>query len=89
MPLVTSRPSPHFFQHLCRSPDDDDLGLPSSPSSTYTHTYIHARAGKLKVVEYLDDFPFAFYVVLRDLSAMPEVVADALRQWFELIRSED
>lgn len=44
--------------------------------------------GKLKMVGYLDEFPFNFYVVLRDISAMPEIVADALRQWFELIRSD-
>ena len=78
-------------------------------------------------VEYLEDYPFRFYVILRsphanghartdthdthgahwntlehtgthwntlehdslrDIQAMPEIVADALRQWFELIRSD-
>jgi midasin len=42
--------------------------------------------GKLKVEEYLDNFPFPYYIILRDIKAMPEIVSDALRQWFELIQ---
>ncbi|KAG6451200.1 midasin [Manduca sexta] len=33
---------------------------------------------------YLDSFPFPFYLILRDMSALPTVLGDALRQWFEL-----
>jgi len=43
-------------------------------------------SGKLKITQYLEEFPFPFYIVLRDLSQLPEVVADTLRQWFELIQ---
>ncbi|KAG7301367.1 hypothetical protein JYU34_014305 [Plutella xylostella] len=35
-------------------------------------------------VPYLDTFPFPFYLVLRDMAALPAVLGDALRQWFEL-----
>ncbi|XP_022815663.1 midasin isoform X2 [Spodoptera litura] len=35
-------------------------------------------------VSYLDTFPFPFYLILRDMSALPTVLGDALRQWFEL-----
>mmetsp|Transcript_14413 Transcript_14413/g.28390 ORF Transcript_14413/g.28390 Transcript_14413/m.28390 type:complete len:1440 (+) Transcript_14413:428-4747(+) len=42
--------------------------------------------GKLKIVQYLEDFPFPFYVILRDLNQLPEIVADTLKQWFELIQ---
>uniref|UniRef100_A0A2A4K5C6 VWFA domain-containing protein n=1 Tax=Heliothis virescens TaxID=7102 RepID=A0A2A4K5C6_HELVI len=35
-------------------------------------------------VSYLDTFPFPFYLILRDMSALPKVLGDALRQWFEL-----
>ncbi|KPJ03318.1 Midasin [Papilio xuthus] len=35
-------------------------------------------------VSYLDAFPFPFYLLLRDLAALPTVLGDALRQWFEL-----
>ncbi|XP_047513354.1 midasin [Pieris napi] len=35
-------------------------------------------------IPYLDTFPFPFYLILRDMSALPTVLGDALRQWFEL-----
>ncbi|XP_063385869.1 midasin [Cydia fagiglandana] len=35
-------------------------------------------------VQYLDTFPFPFYLILRDITALPNVLGDALRQWFEL-----
>ncbi|CAH2234242.1 jg23191 [Pararge aegeria aegeria] len=35
-------------------------------------------------VPYLDTFPFPFYLILRDMNALPTVLGDALRQWFEL-----
>ena len=43
--------------------------------------------GKLKVTDYLDDFPFPFYIILSDIKALPEIIADALRQWFELSKN--
>ena len=33
---------------------------------------------------YLDDFPFPYYVVLRDVAALPRTLADLMRQWFAL-----
>ncbi|GMK55960.1 hypothetical protein CspeluHIS016_0210160 [Cutaneotrichosporon spelunceum] len=33
------------------------------------------------MTRYLDTFPFEFYVVLRDVEALPGVLADTLRQW--------
>ena len=41
--------------------------------------------GKVKMSNYLDDYPFPLYVVLEEMAALPEVLADALRQWFELL----
>ncbi len=43
--------------------------------------------GKLKVGDYLESFPFPYYIILRDIKALPEIISDALRQWFELIRN--
>lgn len=42
-----------------------------------------------KVVKkpYLDDFPFPYYLVVKDLQTLPQVVADAMRQWFEMINA--
>lgn len=36
---------------------------------------------KLEMTRYLDTFPFEFYVVLRDVEALPGVLSDTLRQW--------
>ncbi|EIW71201.1 hypothetical protein TREMEDRAFT_37629 [Tremella mesenterica DSM 1558] len=36
---------------------------------------------ELDMKRYLDTFPFEFYVVLRDVEALPGVLADTLRQW--------
>ncbi|XP_031717306.1 midasin isoform X2 [Anarrhichthys ocellatus] len=38
---------------------------------------------------YMDEFPFPFYVILRDVNALPETLSDALRQWFELVTAAD
>ncbi|KAM3861280.1 midasin [Diretmus argenteus] len=38
---------------------------------------------------YMEEFPFPFYVILRDVNALPETLSDALRQWFELVTAVD
>ncbi|XP_071957015.1 midasin-like [Antedon mediterranea] len=38
-----------------------------------------------EIRSYMEHFPFPFYIVLRDISALPETLSDALRQWFELV----
>jgi len=37
------------------------------------------------IKSYIDEFPFPFYVLLRDINSLPNVLSDALRQWFELV----
>lgn len=44
--------------------------------------------GRLSMSRWIDAFPFPFYLVLRDLRALPQVLADALRQWFEMLKGE-
>ena len=34
--------------------------------------------------KYLDSFPFPFYIILRDLAALPATLASLLRRWVEL-----
>jgi len=41
--------------------------------------------GKPKVTHFIEDYPFPYYLVLQDMSTLPEVLGDALRQWFETI----
>ena len=40
--------------------------------------------GKPAFTRYIDTFPFPFYIVLRDIAALPATLSDLLRQWFEL-----
>ncbi|KAL9104324.1 MAG: hypothetical protein Q9163_000715 [Psora crenata] len=40
---------------------------------------------KLKIKRYLDGFPFPYYLVVGDVSELPGVLAQALRQWFSEI----
>jgi len=35
--------------------------------------------------KYLDTFPFPFYILLRDVQALPRTLAGLLRQWLELV----
>ncbi|KAL6993116.1 hypothetical protein U1Q18_011234 [Sarracenia purpurea var. burkii] len=44
------------------------------------------EGGNIKFAKYLDSFPFPYYIVLRNIEALPRTLADLLRQWFELMR---
>jgi midasin len=41
--------------------------------------------GKPKVKQFIEDYPFPYYIILDDMQSLPEVLGDALRQWFEMI----
>merc|ERR1712183_626794 len=38
-----------------------------------------------KVKYFIADYPFPYYMVLEDIESLPELLGDALRQWFELL----
>ncbi|KAM5286744.1 midasin isoform 2-T2 [Hipposideros larvatus] len=42
-----------------------------------------------EIRSYMEEFPFPFYIILRDMNALPETLSDALRQWFELVTASD
>ncbi|XP_075410883.1 midasin isoform X2 [Tenrec ecaudatus] len=42
-----------------------------------------------EIRSYMEEFPFPFYMILRDVNALPETLSDALRQWFELVAASD
>lgn len=44
--------------------------------------------GELKMDRYMDRFVDKHYIVLRDITALPVQLSDALRQWFELVSSD-
>lgn len=41
--------------------------------------------GQLKISSYLDDFPFPFYILVRQVESLPQVVASALQEWIEMM----
>ncbi|RDB14764.1 Midasin [Hypsizygus marmoreus] len=43
---------------------------------------------ELQLQKYLNSFPFEYYVVLRNVEALPEVLASTLKQFFERISEE-
>ncbi|CAA7023541.1 unnamed protein product [Microthlaspi erraticum] len=45
------------------------------------------KLGPLKQITYMDSFPFPYYIVLRDIEALPRTLGDVLRQWFELMQN--
>ncbi|XP_068697530.1 midasin-like [Montipora foliosa] len=42
-----------------------------------------------EIKSYMEQFPFPFYIILREINALPQILSDALRQWFELVASID
>ena len=44
------------------------------------------RDGQLSMSRWIDSFPFPYYLVLRELRQLPQVLSDALRQWFEMLK---
>lgn len=61
----------------CNASDKDSI------FRTQTVSFV---GGKVQTKSYFEDFPFPYYVAVRDVAALPELLADALRQWFELVQ---
>ena len=38
---------------------------------------------------YLDHYPLPYYLVIRSIQTLPEILSDTLTQWFEMINSRD
>ncbi|KAH7907327.1 midasin [Hygrophoropsis aurantiaca] len=53
-----------------------------------TPTFTAAPRTELQMEPYLASFPFEYYVVLRDVEALPDVLAGTLRQFFERVGEE-
>lgn len=41
----------------------------------------------VRIESYIDNFPFPFYVILRDVEKLPTVLSDALREWFAIVNN--
>jgi len=44
--------------------------------------------GPREIRPYMENFPFPFYIILRQVAALPAIMGDALRQWFEVVVSQ-
>lgn len=62
------------------------LILDSSKESITERKDATFQGGKAEFSKYMESFPFPYYVVLKNIEALPRTVADLLRQWFELMQ---
>ena len=57
-----------------------------------TAHFMQDEAGntQVKMMKYLDTFPFSYYLIVQNIQELPSVLAGALRQWFaEVVHSSD
>eukprot|EP01045_Picozoa_sp_COSAG04_P030679 COSAG04_NODE_5413_length_1628_cov_1.241334_3_plen_325_part_00 len=63
------------------------IDTPDSPEQSVTKTKevaFDAKTGQVVITPYLDSCPFNFYTVLQESEVLPDVLGDALRQWYEM-----
>jgi midasin (ATPase involved in ribosome maturation) len=41
--------------------------------------------GKPNVKQFVEEYPCPYFIALNDMQSPPEVIGDALRQWFEML----
>ncbi|KAL2338821.1 hypothetical protein Fmac_013267 [Flemingia macrophylla] len=56
------------------------LLLDNSPESIMDLEEVYFKGGKPKISKYMDSFPFPYYIVLRNIEALPRTLANLLRQ---------
>eukprot|EP01035_Chromulina_nebulosa_P017663 gene17663-23250_t len=44
---------------------------------------------KIISTSYLDEFPFPYYVTVQQIERLPELLSSALKQWFEIIQTNE
>ncbi|PWV02135.1 hypothetical protein C3747_191g44 [Trypanosoma cruzi] len=54
-------------------------------SSVLDMQLVEFKGGKVVRRSYMEEFPFPYYLIVRELEALPGAIADAMRQWFELL----
>lgn len=55
-----------------------------------TVSYATGKDGEsiLKMEKYMDTFPFEYYIILRDITGLPQVLAETLRQYFSFVNKD-
>ena len=46
------------------------------------------REGQTNVGTLSENYPFPYYIIVQDVEAIPEVLSDALRQWFQMLNQD-
>ena len=46
---------------------------------------ISFEGGRPKVNFFMDNYPFPYYIIVEDMTTLPDVLGEALRQWFEIL----
>ncbi len=60
------------------------IALDNPAASLLDMRTVDFAGGRPAFTQYLDSFPFPFYLVLRDIAALPATLSDLLRQFFQL-----
>merc|ERR1712166_1319250 len=55
-------------------------------SALERQSFSFGEDGSMLQISYMDTFPYPFYIVLRDINSMPQIIGDSLRQWFEMLQ---
>ncbi|EGG02722.1 uncharacterized protein MELLADRAFT_66139 [Melampsora larici-populina 98AG31] len=80
-----------LHQHGENEGENQQTSVPGASSimSMNTVSYALGPDGKmeLQMERYLDTFPFDYYIILRDVEALPHVLSGTLRQFFEKVTS--
>ncbi|XP_043707635.1 midasin [Telopea speciosissima] len=63
------------------------LLLDSPEESIMELKEVSTEGDKITFTKYLDSFPFPYYIILKNIEALPRTLADLLRQWFELMQN--
>lgn len=63
------------------------IALDSAQNSLLDLQAVQFVGGKPVFNRYLDSFPFPFYILLKDIAALPKTLADLMRQWAQLTTS--
>ena len=62
---------------------DSKLGNESIMNIKSTQTSYDNGKLNIKIKSYLEDFPFKYYLIVKDLLLLPKYLTDILRQYFE------
>ena len=58
---------------------------PEGESSILDMKEVEFVNGKPKVKQFIDNYPFPFYVIVKHLDALPDVLGDAVKQWWQML----